>query len=204
MTWKLIAPQLHLRRSLPRKPTQHSPYQDLLLSSKKIFKEVSAEVPSGYNGHTIQICVEPEYRYKSWIKVRCTKGAEKGVEWDLKDLPDALSKGFVRIPWHRLNVRIVIWAPKKKDSGQMICLYKKVRALVELLKRAKGFWSLRVLFGHTKTSWYGVLPQCSLTNKAHLLSWDGQLPGAQWDYNFILRLILCLRKARKARIVTRK
>jgi hypothetical protein len=198
MIWKHFSPQLHVGRSLPRKPNHLSRDQEILLTSRKIYAEVAAEVPSGYNDNTIAITVRPEYRYKSWIRARNTKG----VQWDLEDLPDAISRGFCDLPWHNLNVIIWIWAPHRKFSAQIICLYKKVRALVEILRRAKGFLSLWVVFSHLKnTSWFDdAQPQCSIENKADLLQYEGELRGAKWDYEFIFPLFLQIRNVKMARM----
>ncbi|PSS16558.1 hypothetical protein M430DRAFT_42570 [Amorphotheca resinae ATCC 22711] len=195
--WKHFSPQLHVGRSLPRKPNHLSRDQEILLTSRKIYAEVAAEVPSGYNDNTIIISVSPEYRYKSWIKAKNTKG----VQWDLEDLLDAISRGFCDLPWHNLNVQIWIWAPHRKDSAQILCLYKKVRALVEILKGAKGCLSLWVVFGHTKnTSWFdNAQPQCSIKIEADLLA---LLPWtrAKWDYEFIFPLFLQIRNVKMARM----
>jgi len=197
--WKHFSPPLHVGRSLPRKPNHFSQDQEILLTSRKIYAEVAAEVPSGYNDNTIEISVRPEYQYKSWIKAKTTKG----VQWDLEDLPDAISRGFCDLPWHNLNVKVWIWAPHRKDSGQIICFYKKVRSLVEIFKGAKGFLSLWVVFVHTKkTSWFDdIQPQCSIESKAGSLPWEGQiLRGAKWDYEFIFPLFLQVRNMKMARM----
>lgn len=198
MIWKHLSPQLHVGRSLPRKPNHLSEDQEILLTSRKIYAEVAAEVPSGYNDNTIIIIVEPEYRYKLWIKARNTEH----VRWDLEDLPDAISRGFGDLPWHNLNVRIWIWAPYREDSGQIICLYKKVRALVEILKGAKGFLSLWVFFGHTTDrTWFDDgQPQCSIKNVTDLLPWGGIIPGGSPDYEFIFPLFQQIRNVKMARM----
>ena len=164
MIWKHFSSQLHVGRSLPRKPNHLLRDQEILLTSRKIYAEVAAEVPSGYNDNKIIIGVRPVYGYKSWIRAKNSKG----VQWDLEDLPDAISRGFCDLPWHNLNVRM---PPDRTDSAQIICLYKKVRALVEILNGAKGFLSLWVVFVHTKnTSWFDdAQPQCSIENMADLL-----------------------------------
>ena len=148
MIWEHFTPRLHVGRSLPREPNYLSRDQDILLTSRKIYAEVAAEVPSGYNDDTIAISIRPEYRHKSWIKAKNTEG----VQWDLEDVSDAITRGFCDLPWHNLNVQILIWAPCRKDRAQIICLYKKVRALVEIPKGAKGFQSLWVVFSHTKNT----------------------------------------------------
>jgi hypothetical protein len=91
MIWRHFSPQLHVGRSLPREPNHLSRDQEILLTSRKIYAEVAAEVLSGYNDNTIIISVRPEYRYRSWIKAKNTKG----VQWDLEDLPDAISRASV-------------------------------------------------------------------------------------------------------------
>ncbi|KAE8444791.1 hypothetical protein EG329_014251 [Mollisiaceae sp. DMI_Dod_QoI] len=196
--WKHFSPQLHIGRSLPRKPNYFSRDQEILLTSRKIYAEVAGEVPSGYNDNTISISVRPEYRYKSWIKARNTKG----VQWDLEDLPDAISRGFCDLPWHNLNVQIWIWAPSKKARAQILCLYRKVRALVEIPKEAKGFLSLWMVFAHTKhTSWFDDgQPQCSIENKVDYLPWGREISGAKWDYEFIYPLFLQIRNVKMARM----
>jgi len=72
MIWKHFSPQLHVGRSLPRKPNHLSRDQEILLTSRKIYAGVAAEVFSGYNGNTIKISISPEYQYKLWIKVKNT------------------------------------------------------------------------------------------------------------------------------------
>jgi hypothetical protein len=198
MIWKHFSPQLHVGRLLPRKPNRLSRDQEILLTSRKFYAELAAEVPSGYNDHTIIISITPEYQYKLWIKAKNTKG----VQWDLEDLSDAISRGFCDLPWHNLNLRIWIWAPDRKDSAQIICLYKKVHALVEILKKAKGFLSLWVVFRHTKnTTWFdGAQPQCSIENKADLLPLGGEVLGAKWDYQFIFPLFLKIRNVKIAKM----
>lgn len=199
MIWKHLSPHLHIGRSLPKKPNHHSLYQRILLTSRRIYAEVAAVVPSGYNGETMNISVHPEYQYKSWIRVRTTKRAEKGIQWKLEDLPDAISRGFGDLPWHSLNVTIYIWAPDRKDSGQIICLYQIVRALVEMLKGANGFLSLNVVFGQRKKArWFNDgLPQCSIENNADLLQ---LIVGAKRDYAFIVPLFLQIRNAKMAKM----
>ena len=132
------------------------------------------------------------------------------MQWDLEDLPDAISRGFYDLPWHNLNVKIWLWAPHREDSAQIICLYKKVRALVEILKGAKECLSLRVVFRHAKnTSWFdGAQPQCSIENKADLLldflPRGGEIRGAKWDYEFIFLLFLQIRNVKMARMYSRE
>jgi hypothetical protein len=59
MIWKHVSFGLFGRRSLPRKPSYLSLDQELLLTSRKIYAELSAEIPSGYNGQTINLHVDP-------------------------------------------------------------------------------------------------------------------------------------------------
>jgi hypothetical protein len=184
MIWKHFSPKLHVGRSLPRKPYRLSRNQKILLTSRKIYAEVAAEVPSGYNDNTIVISVRPEYQYKSWIRAKNTKG----VQWHLEDQSDAISRGFGDLPWHNLDVQIWIWAPNKKYKAEILCLYKKVRALVEILREAKGFLSLCVVLGLTEnTSWFdGDQPQRSFEDTA--------------DYDFILPLFLQIQNVKITRM----
>ncbi|KAL2063586.1 hypothetical protein VTL71DRAFT_5391 [Oculimacula yallundae] len=198
MIWRKLSPTLHIARSLPRKPNHLSPNQAILLTSRKIYVEVAAEIPSGYNDNAITISVLPEYKHKSWIRARNTKR----VQWEFEDLQDATSRGFCDLPWHELRVRIWIAPPERNDSAQIICLYKKVRALVEVLKKAKGFRSLWVYFKHTKdTSWFDdARPQCSIEKMAHLLPWELGIRGAKWDYEFIFPMFLQIQNVKVAKI----
>ena len=194
--WRHISPQLHVGRSLPRKPKKLSRDQEILLTCRRIYAEVATEEPSGYNDDKILTCVRPDYRYKSCIAAKNTKE----VLWDLED---AISRGFCGLPWHDLKVRIWIWAPDRKDSGQILCLHKKVRALVEILKTVKGFLSLWMIFDHREdTSGFDDAdqPQCSIKNKTDLLQMEGEISGANWDYELIFSLFLQQRNVKMAEI----
>jgi hypothetical protein len=119
-----------------------------------MYAEVAAKVPTANTDDTIHIFIDPQYRYKTWLQVL----NRSGVQWNLEDTEDAIYRGFCHLPLHEMNVRITVMAPDRDDSGQIICLYKKVRALVSLLKgRAgrKGILSLGVFFKHTQTGgWF--------------------------------------------------
>lgn len=196
--WKYLSPALHVRRSLPTKANQVSRDQRILCTSRKIYEEISAEVPSGYNDDDITIYVTPEYQYKVWLKAENTKG----VRWMLESQQDAISRGFCDLPWHTLAVRIWIFPPKKDDSAQLICLFNKVRGLVEILRKAEGFRCLWVIFGYTEeTSWFdGSEPQCSIRDGDDSFLWAKEEPWMNWDYDFIYPQFAQLRNARVARM----
>jgi hypothetical protein len=195
--WKFLSPQLYIGRSLPKNPDYLSGDQAILLASRKIYAEVAAEVPSGYNGNNIAIFVSPEYEYKWWIEARNLKG----VKWTLEDIPDASSRGFCDLPWHNLNVQIWIWAPHRSDRGQVLCLYQKTRDLVEMLKGVKEFLNLRIFFADTETSsWFDDgQPQRSIDAQLGLLH-RTQLLGPKCDYEFILPLFLQIRNVKQVGI----
>ncbi|CAG8974632.1 hypothetical protein HYALB_00009810 [Hymenoscyphus albidus] len=164
MIWKHFTPHLHVGQSLPRKPNRFTPEQQMLLTSRKIYAELASEVPSGYNGHRILFIVSPQYRNKPWIQAVNYKGGVSGVRWYLKDLEDATSRGFDKLPWERLNVQIHILAPQKEDAGQVLCLNKKIVDLVQMLKQAKRFRCFNIVFEYTRdASWFdNGRPQCSI------------------------------------------
>ncbi|KAH8820267.1 hypothetical protein F5884DRAFT_893178 [Xylogone sp. PMI_703] len=196
--WKYLTPYLHVGRSIPKKPSSLSRHQNILLISRKIYAEIVAEVPSGYNDDTIRIAVDGDYRTKSWIRMKNSRG----VHWVLDDLSDAVYRGFCDLPWHKLKIRVWIGAPQKWDRAEMICLYKKVQALVEILKRTKMFLSLWVAFSHTENaSWFDdAKPQSSIETVTNLLPWERVIPAVHWDYQFIFPLFLQLRNVKKARM----
>ncbi|KAL3424173.1 hypothetical protein PVAG01_03454 [Phlyctema vagabunda] len=185
MIWKQLSPTLHVSRSLPRKPEYFSQFQGILFTSHRIQAEVAAQVPSGYNGKMMEISVSPKYDNRSWIKAK----NHEGVQWDFKDVPDAISRSFRDLPWHELTVRIWFWAPSNKDRAQILCLYKKVHALVEMLREAEGFRSLKLIFAQTEnTSWFDdCQPLYSIQS------------NEKRDYEYILPLFYQLRNVKMAR-----
>ncbi|CAG8961754.1 hypothetical protein HYFRA_00006297 [Hymenoscyphus fraxineus] len=191
MIWKHLTPNLHVGQSLPRKPNRFKPEQQILLTSRKIYAELASEVPSGYNGHIILFIVSAQYKYKYWIQAVNYKGGRTGIRWFLKDLKDATSRGFDKLPWKRLHVQIHILAPKKEDAGQVLCLNKKIVDLVQMLKQAKSFRSFSIVFECTRdASWFdNGRPQCSI-------DLGGYNNDYHYDYEYILPLFLQLRNAK--------
>jgi len=71
------------------------------------------------------------------------------------------------LPWQNLEgVRIKISAPDPTDKGQIICLYKKVRGLVDLIEHVNGIQSLEIYFEDTdEAKWFKQRePQKSITH----------------------------------------
>lgn len=196
--WKYLSPELHVAGSLPRKPDHFLRVQKILLTSRTIYDELAAEVSSGYDDDWIFIYVKPEYQNDPWIRVH--KGQE--LLWRFKDLPDAIYRGFCDLPWHNLNVKVRITAPDRNDCAQIICLFKKAQALVEILK--KGCLSLNVAFIHTKNrSWFlDGQPQESSKQIPDLSPLIIQeLPG---DSLLIVSLFIRIKNLKKAIIYSRE
>jgi hypothetical protein len=134
----------------PQNGSGPKPSMGVLRTCRQLYDEV---FPIMYNNEVLCFKVAPRYQYRSWISVsnRC------GAAWTLESSDDALSHGYNKLPYSRLRaVRIEVEAPDPFDPGQLICVWKKVRELVELLGQAGQLPDLEInLLKSPRASWMG-------------------------------------------------
>lgn len=102
----------------------------ILQTSHWIHGEVSTLV---YKDVSLRFQVLPEYQYQSWLTIECNAGKK----WHLQNWNDALSRGFVKLPYEKLKgIQVEIFAPCRMDPGQIVCLWKKCLDLARLLEHS--------------------------------------------------------------------
>ena len=102
----------------------------ILRTCRQMNKEVS---PYLYGNQVLQFDLSPTYEYGKWFEV----STELGAVWQLSSLEDALHRGFHLARFNNFRaLRINIMAPNDDDPGQLLCLWKKFRQLIELFNRS--------------------------------------------------------------------
>jgi hypothetical protein len=161
----------------------------ILRASHQLHDEISFEF---YHLQILRIKISPRYRYRSWITISNLEG----FEWHLKDLRDAASRGFQKLPYRWLKqLKIEIEAPDPEDPGQMLCLWRKAQDLVELLEKADGLPSVEILLQDTEgVKW------CCGDEAQQSISMDPADNTYDPDFEVILALFARLRNAGEVKV----
>jgi hypothetical protein len=110
----------------------------ILRTCHQLYEEIS---PLFYKNEVLRFQISPTFQYQSWLSIMTRRGAE----FHLRDLTDAISRGFVNLPYKRLEeIKVEIEAPASADPGQVVCLWKKVTNLVDLLSQAGGLPNVKI------------------------------------------------------------
>ncbi|KAL8725348.1 MAG: hypothetical protein Q9166_007408 [cf. Caloplaca sp. 2 TL-2023] len=165
-----------------------------LRASRPIYTDASSILDRTIYTYTVlQFHISPEYQYKSWLTVESNFEAI----WPLRNLNHAFKKGFNKVPYEKLKkIQINIQAPSSRDSGQVICLYKKCRDLAALLEHAKqGLPNLEINLLDSESAKWSLdgEPQRSI---------DDEFWNDTDDQDIVLYAFLRLRNARSATINT--
>ncbi|CAG8958739.1 hypothetical protein HYFRA_00011582 [Hymenoscyphus fraxineus] len=138
----------------------------ILCTSSHLYEEVSAEI---FKHQEFNIC----------IPARCGQNAAEDSDdespqpegnshititnnfynlWQIESFQHAVSIGFgpQGFPWHKVpRIRIEIEAPSP-DDGELICVYKRTRDLIELIERpGRNFKNIEIFFKDTEgTEWF--------------------------------------------------
>ena len=121
-----------------------------LQTSHWIHDEASTNL---YKDVILRFQVSPEYKYQSWLTIE----SNAGRKWHLRDLDDALSRGFGKLPYEKLKgIHLEIQAPCRKDPGQIVCLWKKCLDLATLLECSdRGLPNLKIhLRDSPRAKWF--------------------------------------------------
>lgn len=114
----------------PARPTQ--PRLAFLQTSQRIHDEASTHL---YKNATLRFQISPQHQHRSWLTVRSS--ASNGASWQLEDLNDAISRGFMELPYEKLKgVYVEIDAPCRRDPGQIFCLWQKCLELAGMLEQS--------------------------------------------------------------------
>lgn len=104
----------------------------ILQTSHQLYEEVS---PLVYQNEVLRFHISPTCQYQSWLSIM----TRKNVKLNLCDLQDATSQGLLSLPYTKLKgINVELEAPDATDPGQMICLWKKVISLTDMLLEVNG------------------------------------------------------------------
>ncbi len=161
----------------------------LLRTSRQLYTEGS---PVLYQDVDLQFNIEPRYEYQTWLRV----GFNFEAPWALQSIGEAITRGFDKLPFERLQqIRVNIDAPNRDDPGQLVCLQKKCLHLAELLERAQH--GLPHLEFHLTTSQSGEWGSENEPQRSIAPFGDAMLDD---DYEILLHAFCRLRNARSANI----
>lgn len=132
-----------------------------LQTSHRIHDEVSHHL---YKDVVLRFHVWPEYNHRLWLLVESNAG---NTWWSLRDLEDAVSRGFGKLPYEKLKgIQVEIDAPCRTDPGQLVCLWKKCLDLTRLLENAaRGLPNLEIHLKDSRLAKWSVRgePQMSVS-----------------------------------------
>jgi hypothetical protein len=164
----------------------------ILRTCRQLYEELS---PLVYQNEVLRFHVSPTYRYQSWLSIFTNRGAEL----HLRDLQDATSRSFSSLPYAKLKgIGVELEVPDSTDPGQMICLWKKVVSLVDLLSQADGLPDLDIhLIDQNGLEWFtdGIAQQSIPCDPNH-----EYYDEYDEDFEAILRPFCRLRNARSANV----
>ncbi|CAG8983630.1 hypothetical protein HYALB_00004060 [Hymenoscyphus albidus] len=183
----------------------------ILCTSSHIYEEVSTEIFKHQD-------------FKIWIPARCGRTEVEDSDespqpednphttitnnfyrlWQLESYQNAVSIGFgpQGFPWHKVpRIRIEIEAPSS-DDGELICVYKRTRDLIELIERpGRNFKNIEILLKDTEeTQWFRGrrIPEITEVGSDILGSEGEEIP----HFEVILDLFNRLRNFNSAKVHT--
>lgn len=153
-----------------------------------------------WSNTVLRFKISPWHERNSWLTVE----SNTSPKIHLRDLHDAITRGFRNLPYHTLKgIRIEIGCPSRADQGQIFCVWKKCFDLAKLLgnRKVPFLAPLEICLVDTcKTaSWYSArkgLPQKSLP----ILQPGCRIRIEEADFLIALAPFVCLKGAAKASI----
>ncbi|KGO72174.1 hypothetical protein PITC_076120 [Penicillium italicum] len=126
MIWK------HLFLSLRIQPLKDSLHKhnplSILCTSRYLYKEISSHL---FDNSVQHILLNPEYKEGEWVVIQL-KSRTVDIEWTLRNRADT-KRHFHNFPHSKTRLQVHINSPDPTDPGQVVWLWKKANALVDLL-----------------------------------------------------------------------
>jgi len=168
--------------------------------SHELLSEVAYHHGIFWSNTVLRFKISPRHERNAWLTVE----SNTIPEIYLRDLDDAISRGFRNLPYHLLKgIKIEIGCPSRTDQGQILCVWKKCFDLVKLLgdRKVPFLAPLEICLVDTcKTaSWYNArksLPQKSLP----IIEPGCSISVEEADFLIALTPFVCLKGAAKASI----
>lgn len=105
----------------------------ILCTSRYLYNEVSSHL---FNNSVQHISLNPEYNEEEWMVIRLESRAVE-IEWTLRNRADA-ERHFQNFPHSKTTMKVHISCPDQTDPGQLVLLWQKLNALVDLLIPTTG------------------------------------------------------------------
>jgi hypothetical protein len=126
MIWVYLFSTIHTRLPNGRKPNTNP--LSILRTSRYLYNEISSHL---YDNCTENIFMKPAYDEDEWMRIRL-ESTNMRVDLIFKDKA-AADKHFQNFPHHQSKVIIHLEPPKQDDPGQLVLLWKKSVAMVDLI-----------------------------------------------------------------------
>ncbi|KAJ5583467.1 hypothetical protein N7535_002087 [Penicillium sp. DV-2018c] len=126
MIWEYLFSTIHTRLPNGKKPNTNP--LSILCTSHYLYTEISSHL---YADCIENIFMKPTYDKDEWMCIQL-ESTNMHVEIILKDKASAV-KHFQTFPHHRANVVIHLEPPMQDDPGQLVLLWKKSLAMVDII-----------------------------------------------------------------------
>lgn len=168
--------------------------------SDQLLKEVVHHHGTFWRRTILRFKISPEHERNSWLTVE----SNTMPDFHFRDIKDAISQGFNRMPYDLLKgIKVEIGAPSRTDQGQMLCVWKKCFDLAKFLgtRNSPFLAPLELCFVDTSSSasWFHAkkdLPQRSFPT----IQPGCSIPVEEVDFMIALVPFVCLRGAVKVTI----
>lgn len=130
MIWEYLFSTLHTQPpgdSL-HKHNPHKHNLSIFCASQYLYNEVSSHL---FHDSIQHISLNPEYNEEEWMAIQL-KSRTVDIKWALRDRANA-EKHFHSFPHSKTTMKIHINSPDPTDPGQMVLIWQKANALVDLL-----------------------------------------------------------------------
>ncbi|KAJ5773046.1 hypothetical protein N7457_007942 [Penicillium paradoxum] len=148
LIWDYLLDTIHTQ--LPNHTTYSANPLSILCASGYLYNEISSHL---YHECTQHIVLDPEYDKHEWMKVRL-QSRTVNVDLIFKNNEEAKTH-FQTFPHHRTNMVVYLAPPSSMDPGQVVLMWQKTTALVDLLIPTTSTQQVRVC---TVGSWESIDP----------------------------------------------
>lgn len=139
-----------------------------------------------YKNMVMAFEISPVYEKDVWITANCRQGQ---AVWKLQNEDDAVGRGFLDLPYDRVDVVVDIVAPDNRDQAQLVCLWGKISRFVDFMggtqrnKKGKNIQDMTIRFRKnaiTGSDWYDYANEMMIVSAINIANCE-QLPMKAFD-----------------------